>query len=251
MLGPRALASSTTGSVRAAAWTLRLDGPAPTDLVQDEVTRFVPVPRLTVQGVPNRSTHMPSGPSPGVWSQVERPGAARLTASARHGWPATRDAVRVGARQTKADSSGRASRALLRMLFGIDSVAEVVSSSVSSCLVFREADSGRRHERCSRRRRQGARTPDTTRLGRLMRLVPVMLAGALQLVVGFFTITAIGLVGVPLWAAAGLAVLWIAAALLLVRLRRKPLAVLLVPVVNALLLWATISAGEAWLGWTA
>ncbi|MDQ3932343.1 MAG: hypothetical protein M3252_05850 [Actinomycetota bacterium] len=67
--------------------------------------------------------------------------------------------------------------------------------------------------------------------------------------VGFFTISAIGLFGVPLWAAAGLVLLWIVAALLVVRMRRRPLAVLLVPVVNGLLLWATIAAGEAWLGW--
>jgi hypothetical protein len=87
---------------------------------------------------------------------------------------------------------------------------------------------------------------------RVLDLLAVGLAAALQLVVGFFTVTAIGLIGLPLWAAFGLAGVWMVAAVLLVRTaRRAALAAPLVPVVNSLVLWAVVTAGDVWLGWTA
>lgn len=80
----------------------------------------------------------------------------------------------------------------------------------------------------------------------------LVLAGVLQVLVGYFTVTAIGLIGVPPWAIAALAGLWLAAvALLVLGGRRRPMAAPLVPLANGLLLWGAVAAGEAWLGWMA
>lgn len=88
--------------------------------------------------------------------------------------------------------------------------------------------------------------------GRVLSAVALILAAALQLVVGFFTTTAIGLISVPLWAIVLLAGLWLVAVVVLVRVaRRRPVATPLVPLANALLLWAVVTAGDVWLGWTA
>lgn len=90
-------------------------------------------------------------------------------------------------------------------------------------------------------------------LGRRQRtqVVAAVVGGAAQLTVGFFTMTAIGLVSVPLWAAAALVGAWLAAAAVLVAtIRRTPVLAVLPPVVNGLVLWGAIAAGEAWLGWT-
>jgi hypothetical protein len=74
----------------------------------------------------------------------------------------------------------------------------------------------------------------------------------LQLVVGYFTLTAIGLISVDLWAMVVLIGAWVVAVVLLIRLaRRAPLVALLVPAGNALVLWGLVAAGGAWLGWTA
>ncbi|MFA9429492.1 hypothetical protein [Egicoccus sp. AB-alg2] len=87
----------------------------------------------------------------------------------------------------------------------------------------------------------------TTRVGEIVALV---VAALLQLVVGFFTWSS-GLVA-PLWAIALLGLLWVAAVVVLVRLaRRRPLATPAVPVVNGLLWWGLLTAGERLLGWTA
>lgn len=77
-------------------------------------------------------------------------------------------------------------------------------------------------------------------------------AGAGQLVVGYFTLAAIGLVAVPVWGIALLAGAWLAAGATLVYLaRRHPLLTLAVPAANALVLWAVVAAGGAWFGWSA
>lgn len=83
-------------------------------------------------------------------------------------------------------------------------------------------------------------------------VLPAVAGGVLQLTVGFYTIAAIGLVSVPVWAIIVLAGVWLAAAVLFVRtVRHAPFMAALVPVANGLLLWGAIAAGGAWLGWTA
>lgn len=77
-------------------------------------------------------------------------------------------------------------------------------------------------------------------------------AGAGQLVVGYFTLAAIGLIGVPVWGIVFLASAWLAAGASLVALaRRRPLLTLVVPTANAAVLWGVAAAGGAWLGWSA
>ncbi|SCF23480.1 hypothetical protein GA0074695_4613 [Micromonospora viridifaciens] len=73
---------------------------------------------------------------------------------------------------------------------------------------------------------------------------------AVHLAVGFWY-AASGLV-VPGWALAGLLVMWAVLLVAGVRLlRRRPALVLLAPL-SAVLIWlAVVSAGDAWLGWTA
>ena len=56
----------------------------------------------------------------------------------------------------------------------------------------------------------------------------------------------------PLWAVVGFIATWIALFVLgCLWFRRKPLRTLLLPVVAAALWYGGMSAGEAWLGWTA
>ena len=86
-------------------------------------------------------------------------------------------------------------------------------------------------------------------LHRVIPVAAVAVAGALQLVVGWFT-AASGLLA-PLWAIVVLGLIWAVAVVVLVRMaRRRPIATPLVPVANAFLWWATMTAGETWLGWT-
>lgn len=87
--------------------------------------------------------------------------------------------------------------------------------------------------------------------GRALPIAVVTLAAILQLVVLVPFTVASGLLA-PLWAVVALYALWLVATTVLVHTaRRRPLAAPLVPIGNALLLWVVISAGEAWLGWTA
>ncbi len=82
------------------------------------------------------------------------------------------------------------------------------------------------------------------------RIVVIVLAVLLQLVVGFFTL-ATGLLA-PLWAIVVFGLVWLGAVFVLVRLaRRRPQLSPLVPLGNALLLWAGLAAGDVLLGWTA
>lgn len=86
------------------------------------------------------------------------------------------------------------------------------------------------------------------------RLSAAAVVGAvvLHLVAGFFTWTAVGLISIPVWAAAGLALLWVGSVVLMLRTARER--VLLTPMVPAgylLVLWATVAAGGAILGWNA
>lgn len=68
--------------------------------------------------------------------------------------------------------------------------------------------------------------------------------------VGFFY-AASGLLA-PLWAVIALLVIWTGLLVLaIVLLRRRPAWTLLVPAVAVLIWFATISAGDAWLNWTA
>lgn len=67
----------------------------------------------------------------------------------------------------------------------------------------------------------------------------------------FFWYLASGLVA-PLWAVIALLVVWAVLLVVAIRLlRTRPVLVLLVPVVAYIIWFAAISAGEAWLGWTA
>ena len=82
-------------------------------------------------------------------------------------------------------------------------------------------------------------------------IVAAVLGGLTQVGVGFLTVIAIGLVGVPLWAAVVLVGTWLAAAAIFARtVRHAPLTAALVPVAHGLLVWAVIAAGETWLGWS-
>lgn len=88
--------------------------------------------------------------------------------------------------------------------------------------------------------------------GRVLPTVALIVAAALQLVVGLYTTAAIGLISVPMWAIVLLAGAWLVAVLVLVRMaRHRPVATPLVPVANALLLLAVATAGDVWLGWIA
>lgn len=67
----------------------------------------------------------------------------------------------------------------------------------------------------------------------------------------FFWYIASGLLA-PLWAVIALLVVWVALLVVAIRLlRTRPALALLVPVAAYLIWLGTISAGEAWLGWTA
>lgn len=98
-------------------------------------------------------------------------------------------------------------------------------------------------------------TNDTS-TARRARSVPetavTVIAGAGQLVVGYFTLAAIGLIAMPVWSIVLLAGAWLVASAALVALaRQRPLVTLLIPAANALVLWGVVAAGGAWLGWSA
>ena len=82
-------------------------------------------------------------------------------------------------------------------------------------------------------------------------ILAAAVGGLTQVGVGFFTVTAMGLVGVPVWAGVVLVGSWLAAAAIFARtVRHAPLPALLVPVANGVVLWGMIAAGETWLGWS-
>jgi hypothetical protein len=86
------------------------------------------------------------------------------------------------------------------------------------------------------------------------RSVAALIAGWAGLLAQLATLiwyAASGLVA-PGWAVAALLVVWCALlALAIYLLRTRPVYTLLVPVLSAAIWFAAISAGEAWLGWTA
>ncbi len=85
---------------------------------------------------------------------------------------------------------------------------------------------------------------------RLTGVIVVLAGGAMHLTVGGFYV-ATSLVA-PAGTAAALGVVWLGLAVLLWRWRRaRPLWALLLPFVAAGVWWATVTAGERWLGWTA
>ena len=97
--------------------------------------------------------------------------------------------------------------------------------------------------------------PDVTSTGRLSnrQLLAYIGAGVAMLamlaIAPFFL--AAGLMA-PLWAIVGLVAVWLVLfALGCVWFRRHPLRTLPIPVVAALIWYGTMTAGEAWLGWTA
>ena len=88
--------------------------------------------------------------------------------------------------------------------------------------------------------------------GSLPDTVATVVAGAGQLVVGYFTLAAIGLIAVPLWGIVALAGSWlVGSAALMYLARRRPVLAIAVPVANALVLWGLVAAGGAWMGWSA
>ena len=87
---------------------------------------------------------------------------------------------------------------------------------------------------------------------RTLSLAAIVLAVVGQLVVGFYTLTAIGLIGMPVWAAIVLVLAWAAGVLAVAVLaRRRPLLTPLVPIAGVLVLWGLVAAGGALLGWSA
>ncbi|MEX2533047.1 MAG: hypothetical protein WD360_03700 [Nitriliruptoraceae bacterium] len=86
---------------------------------------------------------------------------------------------------------------------------------------------------------------------RPLAIVAIAVGFVMQLVVGVPFTVASGLLA-PLWAVVVFYVLWIACATVAVRLaHRRPLATPLAPLVNAALLWLSLTAGDVFLGWTA
>lgn len=83
---------------------------------------------------------------------------------------------------------------------------------------------------------------------RLAALVGLVFGALMHLVVGAFVLPS-GLVA-PWWAWFALVALWVVGARLLWTWRRSPVRTLLVPVAMAAIWWTTLTAGDAWLGWT-
>lgn len=84
---------------------------------------------------------------------------------------------------------------------------------------------------------------------RLASLIALVFGSLMHLVVGSFVFLT-GLVA-PWWAWFAMMALWLLSAWLLWRWRSTPIRALLVPVGMAAIWWATIMAGDIWLGWTA
>lgn len=80
-------------------------------------------------------------------------------------------------------------------------------------------------------------------------LIGLVFGSLLHVVVGVFVFST-GIIA-PAWAAVVLIALWFVGASLLWRWRSSPSLALLVPIVMALVWWAAMTAGDAWLGWTA
>lgn len=91
----------------------------------------------------------------------------------------------------------------------------------------------------------------STEDGRVVTTLIVAVAVVLQLVVAVPFTAASGLLA-PLWGVVAAWMLWLVAAIALVLVaRRRPLLAPVVPLVNVVLLWALITGGDLWLGWTA
>ncbi len=84
---------------------------------------------------------------------------------------------------------------------------------------------------------------------RLASMVALVFSAMLHAVVAVFVFPS-GLIA-PGWAWTLLVALWMLGAWLLWRWRRFPIRILLVPFVMAAIWYATITAGDVWLGWTA
>ena len=69
--------------------------------------------------------------------------------------------------------------------------------------------------------------------------------------VAFFVWYAASLLLAPLWAVAGLLAIWTGLLVAAVRWWRRPLLILMLPVIDAAVWFAVISAGGYFLGWTA
>jgi hypothetical protein len=84
--------------------------------------------------------------------------------------------------------------------------------------------------------------------------VPALIAGGVGFLAHVATLiwyAASGLVA-PGWAVAVLLLIWLALLVLAIYLlRTRPVYVLLVPFASAAIWFGVLSAGEAWLGWTA
>lgn len=89
----------------------------------------------------------------------------------------------------------------------------------------------------------------TTASHQLASMIGFAFGVLLHSLVGVFVLPS-GLV-VPAWAWTLLVTLWLAGAWLLWRWRRSPVRTLLVPVVMGAVWFATLTVGDAWLGWTA
>ena len=84
---------------------------------------------------------------------------------------------------------------------------------------------------------------------RLASLVGLVFGALMHLIVGAFVLPS-GVLA-PWWAGFGLVALWLVGARLLWAWRHSPVRTLLVPVAMAAIWWAALTAGDAWLGWTA
>lgn len=84
---------------------------------------------------------------------------------------------------------------------------------------------------------------------RIASLIGLVFGAVLHLVVGLFVFTT-GLVA-PWWAWFGLMGVWLVGARLMWRWRGAPIRTMLVPFGTAAVWWATVMAGDVWLGWTA
>lgn len=84
---------------------------------------------------------------------------------------------------------------------------------------------------------------------RLASLVALVFGGLMHAIVGYFVFLT-GLVA-PWWAWFTMVALWVIGARLLWRWRTTPIRALFVPIMMAAIWWATIMAGDLWLGWTA
>ena len=85
--------------------------------------------------------------------------------------------------------------------------------------------------------------------GQLLSYIGAGVAMVAMLVLAPFFLAA-GLMA-PVWAVVGLIVVWLVLFVLgCVWFRRRPLWTLPIPVLAVLIWWGTMTAGEAWLGWT-